>query len=53
MWSSGVIMYVILMYYCMIISRYILLCGYPPFYEENTAKLFEQVRYSGGDGGDD
>ena len=30
MWSIGVIMY-------------ILLCGFPPFYEENTAQLFEQI----------
>eukprot|EP00163_Fabomonas_tropica_P005528 TRINITY_DN1506_c0_g1_i2.p2 TRINITY_DN1506_c0_g1~~TRINITY_DN1506_c0_g1_i2.p2 ORF type:complete len:151 (+),score=45.13 TRINITY_DN1506_c0_g1_i2:1120-1572(+) len=30
MWSVGVILY-------------ILLCGFPPFYEENTAKLFEQI----------
>jgi len=29
-WSVGVIMY-------------ILLCGFPPFYEENTALLFEQI----------
>ncbi|XP_029457004.1 calcium/calmodulin-dependent protein kinase type 1 isoform X4 [Rhinatrema bivittatum] len=29
-WSIGVI-------------AYILLCGYPPFYEENDAKLFEQI----------
>ena len=30
MWSIGVILY-------------ILLCGFPPFYEENTAALFEQI----------
>lgn len=30
MWSVGVI-------------TYILLCGFPPFYEENTAKLFETI----------
>ena len=30
MWSVGVIMY-------------ILLCGFPPFYEENTAQLFKQI----------
>lgn len=30
MWSSGVIMY-------------ILLCGYPPFYNDNEAKLFEAI----------
>ncbi|KAG7251352.1 hypothetical protein CRUP_014913 [Coryphaenoides rupestris] len=29
-WSIGVI-------------SYILLCGYPPFYDENDAKLFEQI----------
>lgn len=29
-WSVGVILY-------------ILLCGFPPFYEENTAKLFDQI----------
>ncbi|RLV99604.1 hypothetical protein DV515_00009782 [Chloebia gouldiae] len=29
-WSIGVI-------------AYILLCGYPPFYDENDAKLFEQI----------
>mmetsp|Transcript_9354 Transcript_9354/g.20426 ORF Transcript_9354/g.20426 Transcript_9354/m.20426 type:complete len:357 (-) Transcript_9354:319-1389(-) len=31
MWSLGVIMY-------------ILLCGYPPFYHENQAKLFQQIK---------
>lgn len=30
LWSAGVIMY-------------ILLCGYPPFYNENEAKLFETI----------
>jgi calcium/calmodulin-dependent protein kinase I len=30
MWSIGVILY-------------ILLCGFPPFYEENTAKLFQTI----------
>ena len=30
-WSIGVIMY-------------ILLCGFPPFYDENTAGLFEQIK---------
>jgi serine/threonine protein kinase len=30
MWSVGVI-------------TYILLCGFPPFYEENTAQLFESI----------
>ncbi|GLD70553.1 calcium/calmodulin-dependent protein kinase type 1D [Lates japonicus] len=29
-WSIGVI-------------AYILLCGYPPFYDENDSKLFEQI----------
>lgn len=33
MWSAGVIMY-------------ILLCGYPPFYDENDAKLFEAILHA-------
>jgi len=32
MWSVGVIMY-------------ILLCGYPPFYDENDAQLFEKIMH--------
>ena len=31
MWSLGVILY-------------ILLCGFPPFYDENNAELFKQIK---------
>ena len=43
MWSVGVI-------------TYILLCGFPPFYEENTAQLFESImsaNVGGGGGGEE
>ena len=46
-WSIGVIydVYIIYVYYILYIGviSYILLCGYPPFYDENDANLFAQI----------